>query len=238
VIVFGFVLAFSRGGAISFFLMIVIMVFLRFIRTNHFLWIIGAAALLLIIFPEYVTRIASIQSIQGFISPEESSSEAPDGAIEGRATEMLAAILVFVDHPVLGVGPDMFRYYSREYGNKLGIHAIEEQREAHSLYLDIAANNGILGLVGFLGIVVVTLVELFRVRKRWLEEHPDVANIATSFIMANVAYLATGIFLHLSYIRYFWLLMALSSAVILVSREMEKAEEVTMPVNRTERLGR
>jgi hypothetical protein len=40
---------------------------------------------------------------------------APDGAIKGRATEMLAALAVYLDHPFIGVGPGQYvPFYSEK----------------------------------------------------------------------------------------------------------------------------
>ena len=38
------------------------------------------------------------------------------------------------------------------------------------------------------------------------------AAMAVGFILALAGYLATGLFLHFSYVRYFWLMIALADA--------------------------
>ena len=38
------------------------------------------------------------------------------------------------------------------------------------------------------------------------------AALVTGFMLSIVAYLATGIFLHMSFIRYFWLMLGLAAA--------------------------
>ncbi|MCI0395011.1 MAG: O-antigen ligase family protein [Chloroflexi bacterium] len=220
----GFVLAFSRGGAVSFVLIVVAMIVLRLVTVRQVALVALGTTVVLFAIPQYTARLASLQSIRAWISPESADlEEEPDGAIEGRTAEMLAAFYVFVDHPLVGVGPGVFPYYSKRYADRLDITSIEGRREAHSLYLDVAADNGLLGFVAFMGILVVTLRDLWRTRKRWLEERPELANMATSCLLAILAYLATGIFLHLSYLRYFWLIIALGSAAILVARNEETA---------------
>ncbi len=238
VISLGFVLAFSRGGAVSFAVVIVVMLFLKMIRPRQLLVIVVGVLLILAAMPQYRARIATIQSFTAMFSGEPSGTGAePDGAIQGRTTEMLAAALVFADHPIVGVGPDMFRYYSQEYGNQLGMHIIEAQREAHSLFLNVAADNGLLGLIVFLAIVWITTRNLWRTYRRWKDDDPELANIAASFFAAMIAYLSTGLFLHLSYVRYFWLLLALSGAVSSVAKlaeaESRSAEKrvVTLSAN-------
>jgi O-antigen ligase len=79
------------------------------------------------------------------------------------------------------------------------------------MYLEIAAENGLVGLTFFLSAVVVTLRDLSRARRRWLHTRPDDANLASAFLLVIVAYLSTAIFLHLSYARYFWLMFGLAT---------------------------
>ena len=64
----------------------------------------------------------------------------------------------------------------------------------------------------FLAIALITLRGLGRARKRCLHRHPDLANMITAFTLALVAYLATGLALHFSYVRYFWLMLALAGS--------------------------
>ncbi len=87
--------------------------------------------------------------------------------------------------------------------------------------MEIAAEHGALGLVSFLAILFVTFRELSQVRRRLLDDRPDIANLATGFILAIATYLATGLFLHFSYVRYFWLMLALASATAYVARRIE-----------------
>ncbi len=219
----GMALAFSRGAAVGFALTLLLMVFTRNIRPYQFAALLAAGALLLAAFPQYGFRLTSLQGVAALLNPAAASGEELDGALKGRATAMLAAGYAFLDHPVVGVGPGMTRYYTREYGNRLGIRILTEDREAHSLYLGIASDNGALGLLCFLALVGLTLYGLVQARRRWMGANPDLANLATGFLLALVSYLATGLFLHLSYARYFWLVLALSQAAVEISREAGRA---------------
>lgn len=218
----GMALAFSRGAAVGFVLTLALMVLTRNIRPVQFAALLAAGLLVLAAFPQYSFRLTSLQGVTALLNPSAASSEELDGALKGRATAMLAAACAFIDHPVVGVGPGMTRYYTREYGNRLGIRILTEDREAHSLYLGIASDNGALGLLTFLAMIGVTLYGLMQARRRWLETNPDLANLATGFLLALVSYLTTGLFLHLSYARYFWLVLALSQAAVEVSRRAER----------------
>lgn len=209
----GFLLAFSRGGIVALALVIVLMVAMKILKTRHVVLLGMAGAFVAVAFlPKYLDRMGALKNLVNLQSREIGSSEAPEGSIKGRATEMLAAALVFTDHPVVGVGPGMFKYYSQEYGNELGIRKLKEARQAHSLFLDIAAENGALGLLCFLALSLATLQGLIRGRRRCLASRPVLADYAAGYFLALTSYLFTGLFLHLSFIRFFYLMLGLGAA--------------------------
>lgn len=215
----GVALTFSRGAAVAFAIMVLIMVLMRIVKVSQLAPLVVGAALLLAIFPQYSTRLLSIEELTTLAS--EGATEEVDGALTGRATAMLAALYIFLDHPLVGVGPGMTQFYTREYGNQLALRFFTEDRQAHSLFLDIAASHGLLGLIAFGGMLLVTLRDLYRIRLRWLNTRPDLANMATGFFFAIIAYLAAGLFLHLSYVRYFWLILGLGGAASYVVQALE-----------------
>jgi putative inorganic carbon (hco3(-)) transporter len=221
----GGALAFSRGAAVGFVLMILIMVFLRYIKLFHLILLILGAVLILWIFPQYGLRISSLSAFSELASPQGGSPLAgADGSIRGRATVMISALLMFKDHPVLGVGPGMVQYYMQEYSRQLGIRYLNRDSQAHSLFPGMAAEAGILGLICFALILFIPLRDLARARKQWMESHPDWSYLATGFFQVLISYLVTGLFLHLSYLRFFYLMVALA---VVASRlgEMEPASK-------------
>ncbi|MHC4081002.1 MAG: O-antigen ligase family protein [Planctomycetota bacterium] len=221
----GAALAFSRGAAVAFVLTIGVLAVARIVTARQLALVVVAAAVLFAALPQYWTRLASIQHVTGVLSGEVGGAEAPDGAILGRATEMIAAAQVFADHPVVGVGPGMFPHYSRQYGNRLGIRRLEEQRESHSLYLGLAAETGALGLACFLAMLGVTLHGLLRARARWAHERPELAHIAAGYFAALVIFMTTGLSMHMAYIRFFYLVLGLAAAVTCIAAAAPPREE-------------
>jgi hypothetical protein len=73
--------------------------------------------------------------------------------------------------------------------------------------------------------VGTALALLYRGAQQWRERDPDRALLASSFFFALFAYLACAVFLHLSYQRYFWVLLALASAVIWALRQEAECED-------------
>jgi len=215
-IALGFVLAFSRGGALGMLCMLVVALGLGLIDVRKALFAAAGMALLLVAVPQYWKRLETIGSTVQLLD-QDAGGAASDGAARRRVTEMMAAVRVFLDYPSIGVGPGMFKSYSEEYGNQDALRRIEGGRRAHSLYLEIAAENGALGLGLFLAAVLVTLVGLAGARRANLEHDPELANLATAYLLALVGYLSTGFFLHLAYMRYFYLVLAFGGAVAQVS---------------------
>jgi putative inorganic carbon (HCO3(-)) transporter len=221
----GMILAFSRGGFIGLVLTIMIMVFLRYIKPYQLLILLLGMALLMFAVPQYTERLISLQDLTQLTNSDSAGVAGTDSAVQGRVGEMWAAALVFVDYPIIGVGPGMFKYYYQHYADIIGLRIHTGTREAHNLYLDLAAENGTLGLLCFAAILGVTLRGLARVRKRWRLEQPDLANMSTGLMLAIISYLTTGIFLSLAYARYFWMMIALACAVQYISNQLEAASE-------------
>jgi O-antigen ligase len=161
--------------------------------------------------PGYVERIVSLEGVSALVSEGGGDT---DNAILGRATSNLAALNVFVDYPIVGVGPGQFATYYLEYGNELGLRFREEPRRAHSMPLEVAADTGILGVLTLGAVFGTTLLGLWRARRAWLTRNPEYAAWSTAFILAITGYLLTGLFLHLSYMRYLWLIIALANSLV------------------------
>ncbi len=212
IIVIGMALTFSRGAAVGFVLVVGLMTLLRYIKVRQLLLVIASMVLVLQFVPQYAVRLSSLTvAFTGvFGDPDTEGVAATDGAVQSRLTEGLAAALIFSDYPVLGVGPGMYKYYYQPYAQRVGIRVLPGTREAHSLYLGVAAENGLLGLFALGVVLLMTMWPLDRARRLWADRDPDRAALAAGFLFAVVAYLTSGIFLHFAYIRYFWLVMALA----------------------------
>jgi O-antigen ligase len=178
--------------------------------------------------PSYVERLTGT-SLSGIAAPA-GSAVAADTAARGRLTENLAALQVFADHPVFGVGPGGFPLYYQEYASRIGIqvHTRERgglqagqapQRAAHNIALGLAADLGVVGLAFFGVVVWIAFAGLLRARRHWLSQRrPDLADVAGALVVALTGYLVAGVFLSLAYERYLWLLLAMAGAAIALSR--------------------
>jgi hypothetical protein len=76
-----------------------------------------------------------------------------------RAELWGAALTMFREHPLLGVGPDNFRHI---YGTYLGLSTWDDRVHANDLYLELLADLGLLGALAFGGLVALPLLSLAR----------------------------------------------------------------------------
>jgi O-antigen ligase len=224
VITLGVVLTFSRGAAVGLGLLLIALVGLRMVQRQHIVAIGLALALVFVSFPQYWTRVSSL-AVVGTLA-EGGGTGAVDSSLLSRATETLSAALVMVDHPLIGVGPGLFPTYYEEYAQVVGIRIKNDAtREAHNLYLGLGAELGVTGLVIFLIIALVTVRMILVARRRSIHRRPDLERLATPFALSIMTYHVTGMFLHLSFARFYWLMLAVAGAAAVITlREMDATD--------------
>jgi putative inorganic carbon (hco3(-)) transporter len=132
-----------------------------------------------------------------------------ESALRGRESENLAALEMFRDYPILGVGPHNYPLKYLAYSEEIGLDPRLEQREPHSLYLGALAETGIVGGVALLAILWLALRGAWRARRR-LEGRDGL--LAEGIFVALTTFLVAAVFLHLSYPRYLWLMVGLGLA--------------------------
>jgi len=217
----GVFLTYSRGAFLTLVVLALAMAAVGWIRPIRLALAAGFLAVsLAVVAPGYYARVASISEAGRLVTGEGMSEVG--GSIRGRATEMLAALNVFLDHPVLGVGPGQYMpFYSERYQQRpdVAFRSLNRQRRAHTLYFELAAETGLVGLLLFLGVIAAVL------RGLWMTSSIDAGDaeasamkeIATGFGLGILAYLVTGIFLHFSYQRFLWLFVGIAAATVQVA---------------------
>ena len=228
----GMMLTFSRGAMLTAVVICGLLVYVGFIRP---LQMIAAAlalsVLVLALDPQAALRFASLGAVKtllahstaGYKEPTEGQRGVPDTSVVRRYVINVAAWHVFLDHPLLGVGPGHFsEYYSMPYGNRVGLIEQLKKYRGHNLYFETLAETGILGLASFLAIIFVIMGALWKAWRTLQQKGSEFADPAIAFFLCLVAYLISAIFAHLSYQRFFWLLMALCSSTIHILRRLEQ----------------
>ncbi len=217
----------SRGAIVALAILLVVAVAIGVLRLRHVGVVVLVAASLVMALPGYRERVLSIVQ-PGSVTASAGDSSAADDSARSRATESLAALLAFEDRPLLGHGPGVFPLLYQHYAPRVGYQVLDKgsgeeageapSREAHNLYLGIAADMGVAGLAAFLGLIAAILVPLCRGARRLRDVRPLHAATAAAMALALVGYLASGLFLSLAYERYFWLLLGLAAATARLTR--------------------
>lgn len=170
---------------------------------------------------------------------------------------------MFVDHPILGVGPTNYQWNSFKYESVnqqlKGLHVWG--RGSHSLYFTLLPEGGVVGVTIFIAIVVLNFRDNRNVRRVYnallLKADCVPADRLRQFYVLNVltrandaamiAYLVTGAFLSVLYYPHFWLqvgisvaikratdiLMAQESAPLQAARQLPSARAFVPRVSRT-----
>jgi putative inorganic carbon (HCO3(-)) transporter len=218
----GCALGFSRGAFVALALVSPAILILSRVRVRHLLVAAAGIACLGLLVPQYLVRLASLSTVADLASEAGGPGlEGADSSVRGRITEMVAAVLMFADHPVVGVGPDMYPENYNEYARVAGGRVRDGTREAHSMPLHIGAENGMLGLAAFGAVIWVTLRDLVRARRRAAARQPELERLVTGVLLGLLVYLAAALFLHASYIRYLWFLLGLAAATARVASDAD-----------------
>ena len=233
IITSGMLPTYSRGAFVGVVLLLLFMTFMRYIRIHQFIGILVFLVVLMVVAaPGYFGRIQSLRGIEGLFTKD--SEYRPDGTTRSRTTEMLAALLAFVDHPLLGVGPGQYTpYYSREYQLKKSIafRHIDKSRRSHTLYFELAAETGVFGLIIFMATVFYIMWQLSKLRQQESSITSENSYIASALLLSIVGYLGTAIFLHFAFQRYYWLILGLSGAAIhILQSKKDKEIEGNQPL--------
>jgi O-antigen ligase len=138
-----------------------------------------------------------------------------DTAVDLRLGAQQVALEMFLDSPFGGVGSGNYPLLYQDYSRRLGVTAVASEFHPHSLYLEVAAETGSLGLLAFVPAVFGPLVALERTRRTdgvGLGGTREWRELAFGVELALGCYLIASLLLHGSYPRYLWMLLALAVA--------------------------
>jgi putative inorganic carbon (HCO3(-)) transporter len=167
----------------------------------------AAAAALFILMPDYVERMYTM--VETMIAMDGRGSHSIDTSIQGRLGEMRVALQLFLEHPLLGVGYGNYEHYYQQYSLQLGIPQRGEDREAHSLYLELAAEQGILGLGAYFMLFFFVVRTLLRSRRMLLSAGlVSYADLVSAYGYSLVGYFVTAMFLH-ARCKFIWVVVGI-----------------------------
>ena len=186
--------------------------------------------LMLIIFLAFTTESywAEMKTIK------EQKMEEGTGAM--RKHFWTCAWYMFLDHPIIGVGPGNFPWNIEKYEKKIGLYRnrMWGGAVAHSLYFTLIPELGLIGILLFSGMLyfsqkdkklILNLEKEYLLRSNqrdtsWLQRDKDIIEqlhkikfIIFGITGAVLGYLVSGAFLSVLYYPHFWLLIGLCVAL-------------------------
>ncbi|HEX7244254.1 MAG TPA: O-antigen ligase family protein [Solirubrobacterales bacterium] len=147
------------------------------------------------------TVVVALIIVPFFASQAESSSSR---TVSGRETENLIALAMFGDYPIVGVGPHQYTTLYRDYSRNIGEDP-RSTREPHSLYLEIVAEQGIVGLIAW---ALAALLVLSYVLSRGIWR----TMLGRAMMLSIATYMVGSLFLHGSQLRLLFMLAGLAMA--------------------------
>ncbi len=210
-ILLAIVFTYSRGGLLAAATVSGLVLLQRQPRLSGLLLIAGVAALLLQTLPaNYLDRVTTLTELW----PSNPRDLIVDPSFRGRVSETEVAWRVFNDHPLLGVGLNNYPVYYQAYSSDIGFDPRREERSPASLYLQVLAEQGLVGITFFLLLLGFTFRELGRgVRALQAAGQTTAAGLLIAFRLGLFGYLVLGLFKNNAYATTFWLLMALALAM-------------------------
>lgn len=208
------VLTYSRGALVA--LMLVLLI--AFWNSRLLLLSVAAVAALIWGFMALLSDALSlgfverlIVGLQDAMTAFSGDGQIQDRAVAGRLSQMLAAVLLFLENPVFGVGYDQFEALYQDTAQIHGLMARGEDRQAHSLFLEILAERGIVGALIYCALVWFSIWSILRSKRMLIARGAlNDARVGQALILCFVGYFSASIFLHEAFSGYFWLLVALA----------------------------
>jgi len=167
-------------------------------------------AFFMLIPQEYLARISTLKEL---ISAPSVGFRTQDIALRGRASETLAGLEMIRQNPFLGVGLNNYTVHYLSYAKGLGLAPTATERAAHSLYIEVAAETGLLGLSVFLVLLGTMAKNIINSWKKLRGTRDDLARMVAAIGAGIFGYLTASIFIHSAYPRYFWLLVGIAFSI-------------------------
>lgn len=143
------------------------------------------------------------------------------GYIWGRSIPLLKNTLI------LGTGPDTFSFYFPQ-NDKLGIlYAYGTTNmiisKAHNLFLQLGINNGVIALLGFLGVIILYLIDSFKLYAL-KNKYSEKQILGAILCLSIIGYLFTGLFNDsvICVAPIFWIILGVGLAVNFINKKEQK----------------
>lgn len=154
----------------------------------------------------------------------------PDPSLQGRRDAQRAALQMFWDDPVFGVGPGRFEQVTTAYQRRLPFE-VSDVFAPHNLYLQFAAEGGLVLLGAWLALLATGAFVANRARVLLQGAGGPEPPLVAGVLAALVAWSTASIFLHLASLRTFLLVVGVGAAVDLLARRRDARRPAGVPAS-------
>jgi hypothetical protein len=134
-----------------------------------------------------------------------------DPSLLGRLAAQEQAGLMWQERPFFGFGPGTFPRQVVNFAGRVVTAVLDAPDGAHNTYLSLAAESGLLGILGWV-VMVVGFVALLVLRNTADPRSPDRVLVA-ALVAAIIGWSVSSAWLHLSYFRTLAVVLAMVAAV-------------------------
>lgn len=194
---FLFIFTFSRGGVLGFLGIMVVFVFyysIRRLKQILFFILILLAIAYFYIPDDFWFRISTITN-------PELESEIGESSIKVRIENYQAALRMFLDYPLAGVGLSNFRFNSKNYGTS-------NELVTHNTYLEILTGGGLLSFIPF-SLILINCWKKIKIKKSYDEK---IRNFLICLKASFVSILITSFFISGDHKKILWFSFAIISS--------------------------
>lgn len=217
--VLALVLTFSRGAALNFVVMLLLLCFeyKRYLRPRTLGFAISGTVAVLV--------LSILLTPGAYWERQRSMLDTSDSSVSRRFDYIQVGWESFLDGPLLGSGPDSFRY-RWEAAVKEGVVAKGSgehlKRYAHNTYLEVLIGSGLFGLLLFLAIVVTALKAYSTAQRRLVRQgEAERASLVGAYKLSFVSLLVYFLMLSSQFHKYFWISLAFSQLALFYSDNQE-----------------
>lgn len=216
------VFTFSRGGFLG---LVAALLMFAVLNPPRYLDLVVVSAmvvgLLFFVPSSYFDRILTLDNLlpsqngQGF-------NVRSDRSFQGRASQVLTAWSMVKQHPLLGVGLNNSASRYQEFSKEIGLAPSASNRSLHSLYLEVAAETGILGFSSFFMLVWLAIRSILVAWRIFMSARSyEFVNLTAGLAAGLCGYLTASIFVHAAYPRPFYLLIGIVFALPLLAKQIQ-----------------
>ncbi len=198
-LVLGVVSSQSRGGVVGL-AVVTLFCMLKSKQKMISMAIVGALCLSVVLFApsSYWSEVKSI-------------TRTDEGTASSRINYWKAAVRMYIDHPLIGVGAGNGPVHMPEYVTGFADPRTQWGRTFHGNFPLIIAELGSLGLLAYVAMLALSFKTLIKIQRQFGADHKSIEwSLASAIMVGMIGWLTSATFLSVTFYPHLWTLHALT----------------------------